>query len=62
MIIMMVNNFISDVTDGSCRLADMRGSKRVDLTDLALYLKKNWDIDVEGYSIATTNSDRTVSV
>ena len=38
MVIMMVNNFIADVTDGSCRLAEMRGSERVDVSDLALYL------------------------
>ena len=68
----MVHNFISDVTDGSCRLAEMRGSNKVELNDLALYLsissvfslsvEKNWDISVEGYSINTTNSDRTVSL
>ena len=38
MVVMMVNSFISDVTDGSCRLAEMRGSKHVDVSDLALYL------------------------
>ena len=66
MIMMMANDFLMDVTDGSCSIADMRGSNYVEMKDLALYLssyfesdsfvEKNWDIDIEGYSISTTNS------
>lgn len=66
MIMMMANYFLMDVTDGSCSIADMRGSNSVEMKDLALYLssslggssfvEKNWDIDIEGYSISTTNS------
>lgn len=69
----MVNDFISDVSEGSCRIATMRDGRSVEMRDVALYLssllicnayciEKNWDIDVEGYGIGTTNSDRTVSL
>lgn len=34
----MANDFIIDVTDGSCQLAEHRGSKTVEMKDLALYL------------------------
>lgn len=34
----MANDFITDVTDGSCQLAEHRGSKTVEMKDLALYL------------------------
>ncbi|KAK8832057.1 hypothetical protein WA577_005153, partial [Blastocystis sp. JDR] len=60
MIILMANDFILDVTKGSTRIAECRQSKNVELLDLAVYLKKNWDIDVDGYSITTTNSDNYV--
>lgn len=73
MITLMVNDFIEDVTEGACHLAKMRNSKQVEIHDLALYLsilfdytficvEKNWDVDVEGYSILTTNSDNTACV
>lgn len=35
---MMANEFLSDVTEGSCGMANMRGSKTVEHKDLALYL------------------------
>lgn len=38
MILLMANDFIMDVTDGSCQLAEHRGSKTVEMKDLALYL------------------------
>ena len=41
------------------RSSDDKGERTVDISDLALYLKKNWDIDIEGYSIGTINSDLT---
>ena len=38
MVLLMANDFIIDVTDGSCQLAEHRGSKTVEMKDLALYL------------------------
>ena len=38
MIILMVNDFILDVTKGSTRIAECRQSKNVELLDLAVYL------------------------
>ena len=66
MIMTIANDFLTEVTDGSCLIAEMRGSSYVEMKDLALYLssclgrgsfvEKSWDIDIEGYSISTTNS------
>lgn len=40
MIILMANNFITDVTEGSCRIADCRKSNSVEMIDLAVYLSR----------------------
>ena len=42
MINTMVNNFVTDVIDGSCRLAHMRNSNEVDVQDLSLYLSTRY--------------------
>ncbi|CBK20798.2 uncharacterized protein [Blastocystis hominis] len=64
LMVLLANEFIKDVTEGSCKVASLRNTEEgsdqtVEVSDLALYLKKNWGMNVEGYAISTTNSDLT---
>ena len=38
MVIMMANDFLTDVLEGSGMLAEHRGAKSIEVKDLALYL------------------------
>ena len=45
------DDFIESVTVGACDLALHRGSKTLEVKDVALQLETNWDITLPGYSV-----------
>jgi transcription initiation factor TFIID subunit 12 len=49
LLMLMANEFIEGVIDGSARLAKHRNASAVDTSDVALFLDKQWQMKIPGF-------------
>ncbi|KAK8816464.1 hypothetical protein WA556_001408 [Blastocystis sp. ATCC 50177/Nand II] len=49
LLVTLLNDFVTDVTEGAARIAKSNGVGVVTQEDVNAYLRTSWDISVEGY-------------
>ncbi|SCU90141.1 LADA_0F02080g1_1 [Lachancea dasiensis] len=54
----LADDFITNVTSFSCRLAKHRKSDNLDVRDIQLHLERNWNIRIPGYAADEVRSTR----